>query len=244
MRYFLITCLLLITFVNADIVNNSSMSDEQQLVYIIDTLRFVVKGLAVVSIILILMLIYFITDRATLKKRMLKKLEDAKNNLEESAIEDKVTKLCNKKYFDDIFNVQTIISTREKKYLNFFILEIDDFDKLIENRTQTEVEHILNQVSLSLKYYFKRSTDVIFRLEKGVFAATLVSKEEDELKFHLKKLINDIEKEDLHVSIGFKTSGIDEKLSKKSIYGMAYNALQKAKEKETDKIYDFDDTLE
>ncbi|MEA3498114.1 MAG: GGDEF domain-containing protein [Campylobacterota bacterium] len=218
------------------------LAEDQQIGQLLDMLKLIIKALAVLSIVLILSLIYFIYDNIKFKNQ----LKTAKKELENSEMKDSLTGLFNKEYFDDIFNIQCNISMREKAHLSFFILEIDNFEKLSQNKTQVEIENLNQKISNLIKLYFKRATDLIFVLEDGVFAGIIVSKEENDTKSQLEKLIDKIKdiKEDTTVSIGFKTNHRDDKLSKESIYTMTKHALLKAKDNKNNSILEFDDILE
>jgi|GEM_PF-4677349 len=230
-------------FLNFINVNSSTIitTEDQQIHELLDMLKLIVKALAVLSIVLILLLIYFIYDNIKFKN----KLKTTKKELENSTITDSLTGLFNKKYFEDIFNIQCSISMREKTHLSFFILEIDDFEKYCQNKTHTEIENSMNKITNLIKLHFKRATDLIFILEDRTFAGIILSKEENDTKSQLEKLIDKIKeaKEDITVSIGFKTNHRDDKLSKESIYTMANHALLKAKESKDNSILEFDDIL-
>ena len=230
-------------FLNFININSSTIipTKDQQIDELLDMLKLVVKALAILSIVLILLLVYFIYDNIKYKN----KLKTTKKELENSAIRDSLTGLFNKKYFEDIFNIQCSISMREKTHLSFFILEIDDFKKYCQNKTQTEIENSINKITNLIKLHFKRATDLIFILEDGIFAGIILSKEENDTKLQLEKLIDKIKKinEDITVSIGFKTNHRDDKLSKESIYTMTHHALLKAKESKDNSILEFDDIL-
>lgn len=234
---------------------NSSVTiptENQQIRDLLDMLKLIAKSLAVVSILLILLLIYFVYDYMKFKNKTLKnlkttkkELETTKKELENSTIKDCLTGLLNKKYFEDIFNIQYSISIREETYLSFFILEIDNFEKFCQNKTQIEIDNTMNKISNLVKLHFKRATDLIFRLEDGIFAGIILSKEESEPKIQLEKLIDKIKetKDNITVSIGFTTNHKNEKLSKESIYTMTNHALLKAKENKHSTVLKFDDIL-
>lgn len=221
--------------------STSSNYSDKQIYELLDMLKLVVKSLAVLSAILILFLLYFIYDNFKFKNTTLKELEKAREKLADSSIKDQLTGLCNKKYFEEVFNIEASISIREKTHLNFFILEINNIDGF----SQTELEDILTKVSNLLKLHFKRATDSIFRLKNGIFGGIIVSRKEDEVKLYLEKFIKDIEESkcQVTVSVGLKTNHIDEKLSKETIYNMALHSLSVSKEKGPNTIVEFDETL-
>ncbi len=212
---------------------------------LLNMLKLISKSLGFLVIVLLALLIYFITDNIRFKRKTLKELENAKQELEKSAIKDTLTGLSNKKYFEDIFNVELSISTREKSYLNFFILDINNYDNL-QTQSQEEVNEVLKIISSFLKHHFKRATDSIFKLEDGKFAGIILSKNKDEVKDYLEKLLEKIgnSNQTISVSIGLKTNHIEERLCKQTIYNMAIHALQKAKKIDTNKIIEFDEVLE
>lgn len=227
-------------FININSALSAQVHDKQ-IYELLDMLKLVVKTLGVLSFILTAFLVYFIYENVKFRNKTLKELEKAKKELENSAIKDNLTGLSNKRYFQEVFDIEYSISTREKTHLNFFLLEVNDINGL----SQSELESLLSKISNLLKLYFKRATDSIFRLEKGIFAGIILSKEEPEVKLHLEKLLIELKEsnEELTVSIGLKTNHIDEKLSKDSIYNMALHSLAVAKEKGADKIVEFDETL-
>jgi diguanylate cyclase (GGDEF)-like protein len=226
-------------------ITYANVNVDETTLELLNMLKLISKSLGVLAVILLALLVYFITDNIRFKRKTLKELEKAKQELENSTIKDTLTGLSNKKYFDDIFNVEQSISTREKSYLNLFILDINNYNNF-KMESKEELNEVLKIISNFLKHHFKRATDSIFKLEDGQFAGIILSKNKDEVKNYLEKLLENIgnSNQNISISIGLKTNHIEEKLNKETIYKMALHALQNAKNIGTNKIIEFDETLE
>jgi diguanylate cyclase (GGDEF)-like protein len=241
MRYVQLIFFFLITSACAEL--NSAA--DKQVTELLEMLYMVVNSLGVLSIVLICLLVYFIYDNIKFKNKTVKELEKARKELEASSLKCDITGLLNKKYLDDIFDIEYAISVREKSYLSFFIVEISNFQKLSENRSQTDMDNLLQEVKDVLQIRFKRAADSIFKLDSGVFAAIVIADDKDKVKIHLEKLINEVHhsKSDISISIGLKTNQLGEKLSKESFYKMANHALTEAKKKGRNQLADFDEVI-
>lgn len=231
--------------ISAQDLTINSYSKDKQIRELLDMLKNVVTALFILSATLIILLVYFIYNNLKFKNQTIKELEKAKEQIENSTIKDPLTGLCNKKYFEEIFNIEYAISTREKSHLNFFIIEINDFENYIKTHSKEQVTDLINDVTNLLKIHFKRVTDSIFVLENGIFGGLILAKEENEVKLYLKEFLQKLEEhhESVNISIGLKINHINEKLSKESIYSMANHALIEAKERGAGQIVEFDETL-
>ncbi len=239
MRYFSFLFFFFLTVAGA---NNTA---DEQVSQLLDMLYLVVNSLGLLSIVLICLLIYFIYDNVKFKNKTLKELEKARKELAESSLKCDLTGLFNKKYLEEIFDIEYAISIRERSYLSFFIVEISDFGELSQGMHRSEMDEILNEVKDILQIHFKRAADSIFKLDSGTFAAIVISEEKAKVNQHLEKLINEIHKSrnDISISIGLKTNNMDEKLTKESFYKMANHALIEAKKRGKNQLIDFDEVL-
>lgn len=87
-----------------------------------------------------------------------------RKKVEEIAITDGLTSLYNRRYFDNIFPQQILISKREKYLLAFVLIDIDHFKQYNDTYGHQEGDTTLKLVSKALKATLKRPNDYTFRL--------------------------------------------------------------------------------
>lgn len=162
-----------------------------------------------------------------------------KKELEIVSRTDGMTELFNRREFDQSFTNKLNTAKREKKLLNFMMIDIDYFKLYNDNYGHQCGDIALKSVALTLKKSFTRANDGVFRLggeEFGVLFNTDTKEDAIEMCLKVLKSIEALKiahkhsqvNENLTVSIGIGT--IQEyKHSDAEIYLAVDNALYKAK---------------
>ena len=117
-----------------------------------------------------------------------------KKRIEEISITDGLTGLYNRHFFDITFPREYNTSKREKKNLTFVLIDIDLFKQYNDSYGHQEGDEVLKIVSSTMKKYFKRSSDYIYRLGGEEFGILFNDKTEDSAFQRAEKLRNNIEK--------------------------------------------------
>lgn len=94
----------------------------------------------------------------------------AKKKVEELLIEDDLTKLYNRRFFNQVITRELNRAKRAKVYFTFVILDIDNFKKYNDNYGHIKGDITLKNVADILKKSFIRSSDFVFRLGGEEFA--------------------------------------------------------------------------
>ena len=97
--------------------------------------------------------------------------------LEKLSITDQLTKLYNRRYFDDIFQREISKSIRNKTVLSVILIDIDYFKKLNDTYGHIYGDKVLINVANCLKSVCKRPSDFAFRIGGEEF--TIVITNED-----------------------------------------------------------------
>ena len=105
-----------------------------------------------------------------------------KKLIEQISIEDPLTKLYNRRYFDKVIQKQINIAKRFQKILIFSILDIDHFKQYNDTYGHQKGDDVLIKVSQSLQKSFKRQSDKIFRLGGEEFGVLISAKEQSDIE--------------------------------------------------------------
>lgn len=170
----------------------------------------------------------------------------AKQNekLKEAAITDELTKLHNRRYFNEVFPKDYHLVVREKMRLNFAIMDLDHFKKINDTYGHQAGDMCLEEFSRILRKHFNRKSDEVFRFGGEEFVVYYLSTERDNFLSKLEKLRVDVENTEmiykdkvvkLTVSIG-AVSQIPENPRHESILSQADAHLYAAKEKGRNRI--------
>lgn len=84
--------------------------------------------------------------------------------IEEMAIKDDLTKLYNRRFFNQIFDIEIDRAIRAKNTLAFMICDIDNFKKYNDTYGHPEGDNILASVATTIQNCYKRKGDYVFRL--------------------------------------------------------------------------------
>ena len=170
-----------------------------------------------------------------------------KKLIEQISIEDPLTKLYNRRYFDKVIQKQINIAKRFQKILIFSILDIDHFKQYNDTYGHQEGDYALIKVANSLKQSLKRENDFIFRLGGEEFGLLYFVEEQNEGMKIANKVRENIEQlkishsknsasQYITISCGlFIYSGENENVE--SIYKKADALLYKAKQNGRNQIY-------
>lgn len=87
-----------------------------------------------------------------------------KKRIEELSLTDELTKLCNRRYFNDIFPKEILRAIRESKEIGFAIFDIDNFKLYNDNYGHQAGDMALQKLSDTVMKHLHRASDYCFRL--------------------------------------------------------------------------------
>jgi diguanylate cyclase (GGDEF)-like protein len=120
------------------------------------------------------------------------------------AITDSMTKLYNRKYFDTIFDNMPFIANENNWECAFIMFDIDYFKQYNDTYGHDMGDSTLKEVAQSLKEYFNKKYDFVFRLGGEEFGVILFDIDSVILENDLKEVNNRI----LELQIEHKNSRI------------------------------------
>ena len=164
-----------------------------------------------------------------------------KKRIEEISITDELTKLFNKRHFNELLTNGINRAKRLDEYFSFMILDVDFFKQYNDFYGHQKGDYVLENIGVALKEVCKRSTDVPFRIGGEEFGILFTPNSMQEA-LDFAKIVNDkIESLEIEhklnlaskyitVSIGlYVAKGLDLD-SSADIYSSADKALYKSKE--------------
>lgn len=143
-------------------------------------------ALVAVSFLFISFIIYSIIKKDNQLKILTKKYA-----LE--SITDSMTKLYNRKYFDKIFDNMPFISNQNSWNTAFVMLDIDFFKQYNDTYGHDLGDETLKAVASSLRNYFNKDYEYVFRLGGEEFGVILFDIDENTLKQCLEQVNKNIE---------------------------------------------------
>lgn len=163
-----------------------------------------------------------------------------KKKVEVLSITDDLTKLYNKRYFNESFEKEILRAKRDRKYISFLIMDIDYFKLYNDTYGHQKGDNALQEIGDILMKNTKRGSDLAFRLggeEFGIIFSDLNN--EDSLSYS-QKIKDEIEALEIEhsksniskyitASFGLITQKGDSIQSVKEIYLLADKMLYKAK---------------
>ncbi len=190
--------------------------------------------LVFISFLFIAFIIYSIIKKDNQLKILTKKYK-----LE--SITDGMTKLYNRKYFDKIFDNMPFISNANNWKSAFVILDIDFFKQYNDTYGHDMGDLTLKSVASTLKNYFNREYEYVFRLGGEEFGVILFDIDEDILKDCLADVNKNIESLNIEhknskisnvvtISIGAVIYEANSYISCNKLYKMADESLYRSKE--------------
>lgn len=170
-----------------------------------------------------------------------------KKRIEEISLHDELTKLYNRRHFNQVLHNELNRAKRDKKALSFMMLDVDYFKFYNDTYGHQEGDKVLCKISKVLNSFCKRAGDFAFRLggeEFGILFSELSQKEAEifanvirkaieNLKIpHEKNIISNV----VTISIGLLTILYNEEITEIEIYKKADDLLYKAKETGRNKV--------
>ena len=168
-----------------------------------------------------------------------------KKIIEKNSITDDLTKLYNRRHFNNMLKKELNHVRRTKEKLIFAMLDVDNFKKYNDTYGHQKGDYVLEEIAKVLKNSFKRFQDMIFRLGGEEFGLLFYIKENNDAKKLIENARQNIENLAIEhklnpakvvtASFGFviancdcKNNTVDEEIKK--VYNDADKLLYKAKE--------------
>ncbi len=176
-----------------------------------------------------------------------KKLQNANEKLETLTLEDSLTKLHNRRYFEAQLKAEWKRESREQKILTLMVIDIDYFKLYNDTYGHAEGDTCLKSVAQLLQSCLHRSSDIIARIGGEEFvvmlpdvdidgARTLAKQMQHQLHLtaltHATSPLND----NVTISIGIASIIPDESTTALGLFKAADKALYKAKAKGRNQI--------
>ena len=165
-----------------------------------------------------------------------------KKRLEVLAIEDEVTKLYNRRYFNKIIEKEIRRIKRENTILGVLSMDIDYFKKYNDTYGHPKGDKTLLEISKVLKKHSLRASDYAFRMGGEEFCIIFTGVSiEDSLRY-AKEIVSDVEKLEIEhkaskcssyvtISAGLVVLSAENLGDSTSVYTYSDDALYEAKEK-------------
>ncbi len=116
-----------------------------------------------------------------------------RKKVEEIAITDGLTKLFNRRHFDDLFALRLKEAERDSKNLAFVLLDIDHFKQYNDTYGHQEGDNALIGVASALRSTLKRPRDLVFRLGGEEFGLLYDAQSADEANAFAIRVKNAVE---------------------------------------------------
>ena len=163
-----------------------------------------------------------------------------KKMVEKLSITDDLTKLYNRRHFNNFFEKEISRAKREKKCIVFMMLDVDKFKLYNDTYGHQKGDEILKKIGNVLKGFTNRGGDYAFRLGGEEFGIILSLDDKEKIKEHAQRLVEKIESLHLEhktntvskyitISVGVVFKKHDSHLSVKELYKRADTALYRAK---------------
>tara|TARA_B100001063_G_scaffold26149_1_gene19997 strand:- start:9565 stop:10851 length:1287 start_codon:yes stop_codon:yes gene_type:complete len=115
-----------------------------------------------------------------------------KKKLEQLIIEDDLTKLYNRRYFNTILNQEIRRLKRDDSKISLVSIDIDHFKKYNDTYGHPKGDEVLVEIGKVLKQYTLRSSDYAFRIGGEEFCLLFSNLEVQESLFYVQDVINAI----------------------------------------------------
>jgi diguanylate cyclase (GGDEF)-like protein/PAS domain S-box-containing protein len=170
-----------------------------------------------------------------------------KKRIEEYSITDALTGLHNRRFYDSNFIKEYKISKREDKNLVLLVIDIDFFKQYNDMYGHQKGDEVLKYVSSSMKSFFKRANDYVYRLGGEEFAITFYTnnpKNAFERAENLRKNIEDLKIEHnassvskyISISIGLTFIAKECIMEPDEIYKITDETLYRAKKEGRNRV--------
>lgn len=166
-------------------------------------------------------------------------LKEANRRLQAISMTDPLTRLRNRRYFDDKLNREAQRGKRQRTPLSLLVVDIDHFKRVNDLHGHPAGDAVLKQVASTLKDSLKRETDVVARIGGEEFCMLLPNTPPEGAQ-HVAELVRLAVEEDpvalpdgsrlnLTVSIGVSTLQPDQDVLPDRLIEVADTALYQAK---------------
>lgn len=208
--------------------------------------NLILKVTIIISILLCSIIVYYFK----FLKKIEQKLNEAYEEIELISITDALTTLYNKRHY--LHNVPKQIKTcsRCNGYISFILVDVDNFKKYNDNYGHLQGDKVLQQISLSIRNLFQRTSDCCYRVGGEEFL--IVSESDNEYNGYkmAQKLCKTIETlniehkynndlSSLTVSIGVYTKKTDKTTKVEELYNNVDIALYKSKDNGRNQVTNF-----
>lgn len=164
-----------------------------------------------------------------------------KKKLEKLSIEDELTTLYNRRYFNKVMDREIRRVKRDNSSLSLLTFDIDFFKKYNDTYGHPEGDEVLRKVAKKLKECTLRSTDYVFRTGGEEFAVLFSSKNKEEAYDYACSIVNKVEdmkiiheqslvSDYLTISGGLIVQKAEDVVDEKTIYKLSDEALYEAKQ--------------
>nr|CRH08116.1 Protein of unknown function. putative GGDEF domain/pas/pac sensor domain protein [Candidatus Magnetococcus massalia] len=212
------------------VVTNSHKSDAEQLEILLSSTLFIA---------IIVLLMYAVHNRYAL--RLQEKLDSHHKQLEALSICDELTRLYNRRYFNNVLPTELQRLRREGGYLLLLIMDVDHFKAYNDHYGHPAGDEVLARIGKVLRETLQRGGDYTFRIggEEFSLLCRCQSKEEGaHIAERVRRLIERLDMEHLHngpegrvtLSVGGVCTQGSEDVEYAALYKQADTALYRAKE--------------
>lgn len=167
-------------------------------------------------------------------------LNHSKRELKELSITDEMTKLYNRRYFNEVFKNELNRAKRENNSISILMLDVDHFKLYNDTYGHQKGDNVLSEIGKVLNSFSKRAVDFAFRLggeEFGIIFHEDGVKEALKFSNNILKAIENLKiphannsaSEFVTVSIGLVYKNIDKTTTVGTIYKEVDDYLYKAK---------------
>lgn len=174
-----------------------------------------------------------------------------KKKIEEVALTDTLTTLYNRRYFNQVIHYEINRANRDEKVFTFLFLDIDYFKQFNDNYGHKRGDEVLQKIGSYLQSFFKRATDIAFRLGGEEFCVIFSTDTIEQSEMLSEQLLESIENLQIEhkfsssskvvtVSIGLAICDFKQnnhmQVSSEEFYLTADKALYNAKESGRNKV--------
>lgn len=161
-----------------------------------------------------------------------------KKKLELISIQDELTNLYNRRYFNKIIEKEIRRVVRENSTISLLCIDIDYFKKYNDSFGHPKGDEVLQIISSNLKSFCSRSTDYVFRMGGEEFCVLFSGVSINESYNYSKEIINKIsqlnikhiDEKIITISAGLITLSAQYMVDEKTLYKYADDCLYKAKQ--------------
>ncbi len=149
---------------------------------------------------------YLEIENATLLRRISSLEQQLKSSQEELYI-DSLTKVGNRKKFDEYLNneVMHLSRSRNKEYLSIVLIDLDGFKQINDTNGHSAGDKILFSTGAVLKSAFSRNIDIVCRYGGDEFAIILPNTTKDGAEIAVGMARRLAEQSNIQMSIGIST---------------------------------------